>query len=180
MTSLSCAESSSSICAMRALIIASVSGAMVTVPLSTSLTKFLTRSLPRSRAAGSRPSRPSSTMRSRSPTSAAPPVRALCCWDWISISDIGRSRGDLRPQLPHRFCVVDGFLQDLLKLVVPLQPAAQVGELTAQLEELAQRLHLLGDPVGGEVVEALELQLDADLVAARLELVLDRELEARL
>src|SRR5918999_3294796 len=156
MISLSCAESSSSICAMRALIIASVSGAIVTVPRSTSLTKLRTRSRPRSRAAGSRPSRPCSTIRSRSPSSVDSVT--LPCWGWISISDIGRSRGDLRPQLSHRVCIVDRLLQDLLELVIPLQLPAQVGQLAAQLEELAQWLHLLGDLIGREVVEALELE----------------------
>src|ERR671915_252523 len=103
MISLSCTDSSSSICAMRALIMASVSGAIVTVPLRISDT----------------------TMRSRSPASVDSVT--LPCWDWISISDIGRSRGDLRPQLSHRVSIVDRLLQDLLELVVALQLAAEVG-----------------------------------------------------
>src|SRR5918999_2430725 len=179
MISLSCAESSSSICAMRALIIASVSAAMVTVPLSTSLTKLRTRSLPRSRAAGSRPRRPCSTMRSRSPSSADS-VTPPCDWDWVSLSDIGRSRGDLRPQLSHGVCIVDCLLQDLFELVVPLQATAEVGELRAQLEQLTQWLHLLSHLVRREVLEALELQLDGDLRPVRVELVLGRELQPRL
>src|SRR5687767_10217160 len=154
MISLSWLESSSSICAIRALIIASVSAAIVTVPLSTSETKLRTRSLPRSRAAGSRPRRPSSTMRSRRPPSTDSVTP--CCWFWISISDIGGSRGDLRPQLPHGFGIVDGLLQDLFELVVALQLATEIGQLRSQLEQLPKRLHLVRDAIGREVVQALE------------------------
>src|SRR5690606_12312330 len=54
-------------------------------------------------------------------------------------------------------------LKDLVELVVPLEAATQIGELPTQVEELAQRLHVLGYALGSEVVQALETQIDADL-----------------
>jgi hypothetical protein len=58
-------------------------------------------------------------------------------------------------------------LEDLLQLVVALQAAAQVRQLLPQLEQLAQRIDLLRDPVRREVVQALELQIDPDLARVR-------------
>ena len=142
MTSFSCAEMSASICAMRALIIASVSAFSVTVPLSTSLTKFLTRSLPRSFAAASRPMRPSSTILSRR-LSSGENVRCL----------LGSVPGPqpLPPpsdpisdfELLHRVRVIERALKNLFELVVALQAAAEIGELAAELEQFLERPDLL-------------------------------------
>src|SRR5690348_13762458 len=145
MTSLSCVEIRSSICAIRALIIASVSAAIVTVPLSTSVTKFFTRSLPRSFAAASRPSRPCSTILSRRlPSDAA--SKLVCCWPCACISGIGASlESDLRLELLHRVGVVERTLKNLLELVVALETAAEIRELRPQLEQLLERTNILRD-----------------------------------
>src|SRR5262249_5298683 len=139
---------------MRALIIASVSAAIVTVPLSTSFTKFLTRSLPRSFAAASRPRRPSSTILSSRLSSG---VGANCCCDsdCACISGICASlrNSDLGLEFLQRGRIVERALEDFVELVVPLQIAAQIGELGAQVEQLLQRLHLLRDAIGREVVQ---------------------------
>src|SRR5688572_26358269 len=129
---------------MRALIIASVSGAIVTVPASTSETKLRTRSLPRSLATASRPSRPSSTILSSSPSSTVGSYVGDCgvvCGSAIGAS----SRSDLTLQLLHRARVIERRLEQLLQLVVALQTAAKVGELGAQLQQLLERRHLGGD-----------------------------------
>src|SRR5687767_13124987 len=121
---------SASICAMRALIIDSVSGFSVTVPRSTSLTKFVTRSLPRSFAAASRPKRPSSTILSRRFISSDVDACALCAF----ASGIGASLGaNLGLQLLHRRGIIQRVLENLFQLVVALQAAAQVCELRPEL-----------------------------------------------
>src|SRR5690242_6385604 len=153
MISFNWVEIRSSICAMRALIIASVSAAIVTVPRSTSLTKFLTRSLPRSLAAASRPSRPWSTiLSSRLPSAAASKV--VCCWPCACASGIGASlESNLRLELLHRFGVVERTLKNLLELVVALQIAAKIGELRPQFEQLFERTNIFRDRFRIEVVE---------------------------
>src|SRR5690242_13841382 len=165
MTSLSCVEIRSSICAIRALIIASVSAAIVTVPLSTSVTKFLTRSLPRSLAAASRPSRPWSTILSRRlPSDAASKV--VCCWPCACVSAIGASlESNLRLELLHRFGVVERALKNLFELVVALQVAAEIRQLRAEVEQLLERPDVLRDRFRVEVVERLEGEVDANLPA---------------
>src|SRR3954462_5872342 len=167
-----------SICAMRALIIASVSGFNVTVPASTSLTKLRTRSRPRSFVAASRPMRPSSTILSRRLNSGENAVAGrLCCCD----SGIAASlRSEFRLQLLHGSRIVQGVLQDLLELVVALQAAPQVGELGAEVEQLLERGDVARDRIGREVVEALEGHVHGELAAAFLELVVDREVDTRL
>src|SRR5262245_8833351 len=178
MTSLSCAEMSASIWAMRALIIASVSGLSVTVPLSTSLTKFLTRSLPRSFVAASRPMRPSSTILSSRLTSGenADACSLCCCASAIAAS----LRSELGLQLLHGAGVVERILKNLLELVVALQRPAQIGELRPELQQLLEWSDLLRHRFGREVVHALERDVDADLSAALLQLVLDGEVHPRL
>src|SRR5258706_7056972 len=120
---------------MRALIIASVSAFSVTVPLSPSLTKFLTRSLPRSFAAASRPMRPSSTILSRRLKSGDSVVALSLCRAWASA--IAASLwSDLRLELLHRRRIVERALKNLFELVIALKAAAQIGQLAAKLEEL--------------------------------------------
>src|SRR5215468_3140683 len=149
MTSLSCAEMSASICAMRALIIASVSGLSVTVPLSTSLTKCLTRSFPRSFVAASRPMRPSSTILSSRLISGenVDACSVRCCASAIAAS----LRSELGLQLLHGAGIVERVLKNLLELVVALQRAAQIGELRPEVQQLLERRHLLGHRLGREV-----------------------------
>src|SRR5262249_43632808 len=158
---------------MRALIIASVSDAIVTVPLSTSLTKFLTRSLPRSFAAASRPKRPSSTILSSRPSSTllASSAPGTDCASAIAASQ-------LRLELLHRVLIFERALENLLELVVPLQIAAQIRKLGAEIEQLLERPNLLGHGIRRKVVEALERHVDADLPGigiVALQLVRDRE-----
>ena len=75
------------------------------------------------------------------------------------------------------------FLQDLLQQVFQLVGAIdlgqQVAELVAGLQQLLQRLDLLDDLAGLEVVHRVELQLDGHLAAVALERVLDPEVQAR-
>src|SRR3954470_7401081 len=89
---------------------------------------------------------------------------------------------ELAAELLHLVRVAQRGLQRIVERLVGLQRATQVGELRAQLEQLAQRLDLPRHGLGREVVEAAEVQLDAELRRVRLitQLVLDAELEARL
>src|SRR5262245_57717574 len=178
MTSFNCAEMSASICAMRALIIASVSGLSVTVPLSTSLTKFLTRSFPRSFVAASRPMRPSSTILSSRLTSAenVDACSLCCCASAIAAS----LRSELGLQLLHGAGVVERILKNLLELVVPLQRPAQIGELRPKVQQLLEPPDLLGHRLGRDVLHALERDVDAELAAALLQHVLDGKVHPRL
>src|SRR5215212_8647974 len=146
---------------MRALIIASVSRAIVIEPSSTSDTNCLTRSLPRSRAAASRPIRPWSTIWSRRPGCAVSGANVVCgvVCDASAIAGPSLGAAQLRLQPGALVFVGECRLQDLIELVAPLQRPAQVGELRAQLEQLAQRLHLPRHLVGREVVQALEMEV---------------------
>src|SRR5688572_31322731 len=104
---------------MRALIIASVSDEILIEPSRIWATKFLTRSLPRSFAAVSRPNRPCSTIWSSRPNSEVCPAAAAAC---ASLLAIGCSLGtNFTTQLVHLLFVAHGLLQDLLELVVALQ-----------------------------------------------------------
>jgi hypothetical protein len=82
----------------------------------------------------------------------------------------------------HLVGVAERRLEHLVELLVGLQRAAQVGQLRAQVEQLAQRLHLAGDGVGREVVDAAEVEVDGQLgrVGLLAQLVLDGEREVRL
>src|SRR5579884_48578 len=117
---------------MRALIISSVSRAMVMDPARTSLTKFFTRSRPRSRVASSRVRRPCSRIESRTLPSVVV-VAAVACWVACCPSAIGAFL-HLAGELVHLFLVGDRLPQDLVQLVVALQRAAQVGQLGPQLQ----------------------------------------------
>src|SRR5262249_403274 len=152
------------ICAIRALIIASVSRAIVMVPASTSFTNCLIMSFPRSRAESSFASRPSSTMLSSRPFSVVGVVAACgaaCCGSAIASLHFVL-------QFAHFVFVLERLHQNLVELVITLKSAAQVGELGAQVEQLFQRLDLLGDIGRLEIVHALEAQVDADLARIRI------------
>src|SRR5580704_2905066 len=124
---------------MRALIIASVSRPMVMVPCSTSLTYCFTMSFPRSRAASSFPSRPSSTMLSRRPFSCVATVASAAAA--FCASAIGASF-DFCPQFFHLLFVLYRLEKDVVQLFIALQVPAQIGEFGAQLKQVVQRLDL--------------------------------------
>ena len=71
-------------------------------------------------------------------------------------------------------------LQRLVELVVGGELALQVGELLALGQELFEGLYLLGNLVGCEVLEALELQADTELPTLVAQLVVDRVGELRI
>ena len=166
---MSCFESSASIWAIRALIIAWVSFDTVIVPAMTWSTNSPIRSLARARCSSSRARRP-------------------CAMIWSSrlglLGSVGaaaagrrsgsvRRRAHLRPPRPGRrpgrsrrlsffsdVGVVDHVLEQLLELVVAVHLVQQVRQPLAGLEELAERLDLLDDLLGLEVVDVAEPQLD--------------------
>src|SRR5579885_1959980 len=125
---------------MRALIIASASRATVIDPSRTCCTNCFTRSFPRSRAAGSFPNRPSSTIWSSRLFSSAAPAAADDGWCTFCASAIASLHLGLQP---FQLVLVRGrFSQNFVQLLVALQRAPQIRQLGAQLEQLPQRLHL--------------------------------------
>src|SRR5277367_1499082 len=124
---------------MRALIIISASLAMVMEPSRTWATNSLTRSLPRSLEAASRPKRPCSTIWSRRLDSVVSTAAAAC--ELAAASAIGASNFVL--QLVQFFGVAHGFEQQLFELVVALQRTAKIGEPGAQIQQFLERLDLL-------------------------------------
>src|SRR5689334_2726664 len=113
---------------MRALIIASVSGDSVMEPSSTWATNSFTRFLPRSFAAGSRASRPCSTIWSSRLVSA-------CCSAVSGAAADGRCsfigfplQAHLRLQFRQLVLVADGVAKQFVELVVALQAPTQVRE----------------------------------------------------
>src|SRR5687767_5707927 len=149
---------------MRALIIISVSRATVIEPSSTSATNRFTRSLPRSRVSVSRPTFPCSRIWSRSPSS--PALVNAAAWPLAAcVSAIlwALRQSELGAELVHFFRVTQRGLKYFVELLVGLQRPAKVGELRAQIQELAQRLDLLRHGFGREVVHAAEIQIDRQL-----------------
>src|SRR6185436_3981027 len=149
---------------MRALIIISVSRATVIEPSRTSATNRFTRSFPRSRVSASRPTLPCSRIWSSSDTSALlvnaaawPP--AAC----VSAIVSALRQSELRPQLVHLVGIAERRLQDFVELLVGLQRPAQIRELRPEIEQLTQRLYLLCDGLGREVIHAAEIQIDREL-----------------
>src|SRR5579884_4510012 len=141
---------------MRALIMASVSRAMVIEPASTSFTKFFTRSLPRSFVDSSRVRRPCSRIESRTLCSLVVVAAAAC---WVACFPSGIGFLHLRAKLVHLFLVRYAFLQHFIQLVVALQRSAPVRQLGPQVQQLAQRLHLARHIGGLEIFHALEAQV---------------------
>src|ERR1051326_854452 len=150
---------------MRALIMASVSRAIVIVPASTSLTNCLIRSLPRSLPDSSFAKRPSSTMLSSRLVCVV--VVVACCGTACCGSAIGPSLY-LGLQLAHLVFVLESLHEDLVELVVALEAAAQIREFRAQIEQFLQGLDLAGHVGRLEIIHALEVQVDADLTGIRV------------
>src|SRR5262249_49611888 len=75
-----------------------------------------------------------------------------------------------------------GLQQDFLQLVVALQASTEIAQLGSQIQQLLEGSDLLGDVFGGEVVHALEVQVDFQLwrVGILAELVFDRKSQVRL
>src|SRR5664279_708669 len=123
---------------MRAVIMISASLDTVIAPSSTWLTNSFTRSLPRSRAAGSRASRPSSTILS------SRLVSNVCSTGCAVASFLPLLIGPLLAQLAleaRQFVLVrHGFAEQLFQLVVALHAAAQIGKPVAQFQQLSQWL----------------------------------------
>src|ERR1035437_810538 len=157
------------------MIITSASFDTVIAPSSTWLMNSFTRSLPRSRAAGSRASLPSSTIWSSRLCSAV--TSTGCAAVAFLTSLIGSLLG---PQLAlqARQLVLIGYrlAQHLFQLVVTLHAAAQIRQPVPQLQQLFQRLHLPGDGFGSKIVEALKREIDFQLgrVGTLAQLVLHR------
>src|SRR6266705_3108349 len=120
---------------MRALIMVSASRVTVIEPSSTCATNSFTRSLPRSLAPGSLAKRPSSTIWSSRPLSTT--CSAACGAALCFASAIGTSfrRTHFLFQLVELAFVSDSAEQQLLQFVVALQAAAQVAQLSAQVQK---------------------------------------------
>src|SRR5579864_8289 len=162
---------------MRALIIDSVSRETVISPCSTWLTNSFIRLLPRSRAAGSLPKRPCSTIWSSRPPPTCCSTVCVAAADF-SFSGIGLSLGlHFFLQLAQLVGVVDRILQQFLELVVALQAAAQVRKLRPQLQQFPQRPYLAGYLLRLEILQALEVQVHLQLPAVGVvaQLVLHRK-----
>src|SRR5687767_13154701 len=169
---------------MRALIIISASLATVIEPSSTCATNSFTRFLPRSLADGSGAMRPSSTIVSsklRSVTCSAA-CAAACCFESAIGASLRGSAAHLTLQFLELFRAAHRIQQRLFQLVVALQAAAQIREPGAQIEQLAERLHLPRHVLRLEIVHALELQIDFQIwrVWIFAQLVLDIEAQMRL
>src|SRR5688500_617074 len=80
--------------------------------------------------------------------------------------------------LLHVVGVLDRVARQRVERGVAVELGAQVGELGARLEECAQRLDLLEDVDGAEVVERGEVEHGAHLLAGD-EIVLDAQREPR-
>src|SRR6266545_708164 len=169
---------------MRAFSIVSVSRPSVIVPARTSATNCLIMSRPRS-LAGASTNRPRCTIWSSRPASVVSAAAAF----WVSplgsailTSRWLRLRVEFRLELLALLFVGQSRLEDFLEFLVALDLAAQIGELPAQLEELAQRLNLLRDPIRREVIQAREVHFHGDLSGVRIvgQLVVHRDPQVRL
>src|SRR5450759_550444 len=125
---------------IRAVIITSASLDTVIAPSSTCVTNSFTRSLPLSRAEGSRASLPSSTIWSSRLCSTVCSTGCAEAAFWTSL--IGSLLG---PQLAleARQLILIGhrLAQHLFQFVVTLHAAAQIRKPVPQFQQLAQRLH---------------------------------------
>src|ERR1039458_4045255 len=167
--SLSCSDSRWSICAMRWLIIASRSGETVIWPSSTWLTNSETRVRPHSRAASSRPTRPSWTIWSRrlgpvvTVAAAAAAGFSEASRFAMGLSVLGFLCRHLGAHLLELGGVVDDVLQQALQLLVALKGSYKIGELGSQLQQLAQRLHPPGHLLRLEFFNTLKRQVHAEI-----------------
>src|ERR1017187_2014418 len=159
---------------MRWLIIASRSGETVIWPSSTWLTNSETRVRPHSRAASSRPTRPSRTIWSRrlGPVVTCAAAAAACFSDAsrfaMGLSVLGFLCRHLGAHLLELGGVVDDVLQQALQLLVALKGSHEIGEFGSQLQQLAQRFHPAGHLLGLEVFNALERQIHAEIAGVGL------------
>src|ERR1700690_1574486 len=138
---------------MRALIIISASLATVMEPSRTCATNSLTRFRPRSRACASAPKRPCSTIWSSRPFSLVCTVAAAadcCAGSGLAIGFVLLG-SHLLLQLVQLLSIGHRFEQQLFQLVIALEGAAQVGKPGTQLQEILERLYLLGDIAGLEI-----------------------------
>src|SRR5260370_22336301 len=121
---------------MRALSIISASRAIVMLPSRNWRTNSLIRSLPRSRAAGSTPNRPSETIWSSRPTLA---VCSVTCCEGCALcaSAIGfLVLSHFRFELVQLLRIADSLKQQLFEFVVALQTAAEIREAGPQVEKV--------------------------------------------
>src|SRR5580698_7354439 len=108
-----------------------------------------TRFLPRSRLAASVPTRPVSTIWSRSdfsPTCSVVCGAAAAFAASLAIATLLPFfflRSKLRAQLVELLCARHGVQQDVAQLVVGLKLTLQIAQARAEFEQLTQRLHLL-------------------------------------
>src|SRR5437016_3457264 len=152
MISLSCVESSSSSCAMRAAIMASVSFETRIWSRMISPRKAFTHSFPCFLSSSLWPSRPSCTILSRRLDSTAYSVVACevdcCCGSAGILAFLFRFFGAFQLTLVRGFVLRDRLVQQRLQLVVPVQAAAQVRQFGAQFQQLVQRRHLARHLIG--------------------------------
>src|SRR5262249_15096841 len=151
----------------RALIIAWVSFDTFIEPAITWSTNSPIRSLARARCSSSRPIFACEMIWSRRLTSSACAADAgwLCSeapLDMLRILlRLGAGAAGLGAQLLERVRVLDHVLEQLFELLVAVHLTDEVGQAVARLEELAERLDLLGHLLGLEVTDVAEPQLDA-------------------
>ncbi|OMP13812.1 hypothetical protein COLO4_00899, partial [Corchorus olitorius] len=175
MIALSCCEIRRSSSATRASSVADRLSDTTTVPLSTWLASSPMMSFARSRSESDLATRLCSTMLSSRLTSSA--TEAPCAADWFSSILAPVLLG---AQLLRVFGVLQHFRQQIFQLVVTGHLVAQVSQLGARFEQLAQRLDLLDNGFGAEVFKRTELQVDAKAATVFRQRVRHLERRARL
>src|SRR5262245_20771078 len=181
MIALSWRPIRASSCPIRALTIAWVSFDTFIEPVTIWSTNSPIRPRASSCCSSSRASRESAMILSRRLTSwtcgaaSATSGSAWTCSN-VLISIILPGRGALAGlalELLERVGVADDVLRELNKPLVAVDLAHEVLESLPRVEEPAQRLDLLDDLVGGEVVDVVEPQLDEQLRPVVLQRVVD-------
>ena len=186
MTAASCFDTAASIASMRVAIVRVTFLLNVTVPLSASSVSVRISSSARDRsvclvaaiAASSR--LPCCVGRCR-PRRRLVLVSRRSSLMLLRIQDLSLDAGSAPPPMPSSadsrfsssvFCRTRS--STALEVVGAVDLGQQVAELVARLQQLSQRLDLLGDVRRLEVVHRVELELDGHLAAVALERVLDR------
>src|SRR5580693_3150623 len=174
--------------AIWAWIIAMVSWLTVMSSSRIWCTNSPTRSLARTFWLSSRASLPLAMIWSSSGSSAVVVAAAVAASGWAPASGgvllaaiAGSSRGGGFLDLLLALGVGGHVLQQGVEVVVAVELREQVVQALARLEQLAQRLELLHDALGTQILDFPEVELDAELarVLPFLELVVDVEGQAR-
>src|SRR2546423_1284046 len=184
MISLSWLLSAWSIAAMRALIMASVSADTFISLVTTCSTSASTHCLAVSRSSSVGARRPSlRILSSKLPSSMAATVAKGFAASAMLVP-LSRSRVRLwhtyfGAELIQLLIVIQNLLQHFFELVVSIKAATEIRELSAQLNQLSQRLNLLHHILRLKILHGRETKFDANLGIVVGELVIDLEGETR-